>query len=315
MYIYESCKKYKDLTENYRIIVYRYNSTMNDVPILPNPFKLLDMQRDKQSNIEKCTSCDNNDDDSSDEEETKFVEGLEVNDPRMKVWVVVVFSIGVTVLGIIIWLSAWLASNVWKNQDMIDFIKYINNNETGRKEAYQSILKSVNRLSNLMILFIAGFSIGLGIVVSDNKAASSIIIGGISLFVMGLPQLATYFENTIGYFLIYPFLDLKVWMKSDNFDKMTNEDFNNGSIASINFNPLITLFSLENLPEAFEKMRFGTDVNERSRQDFFVALDNDKDNLKEKGDFFKYLFDYTLKKNIIGKCAWIGLASSIAFMV
>ena len=288
---------------------------MNDVPILPNPFKLLDMQRDKQSNINKCTSCDDKDD--YQEDKSEFIEGHELMIAPSS-WTAMLLAVSVTIVGGFLWLFAWNASNMWNNRDMIDFIKYLNNNETGDKDAYQAVLKSVTRMSRIMVFFIALTAFFLGVFVldlSDNKLASGVIIGVISILVLGLPQLATYFENTIGYFLITPFLDLKMWMKSDNFDKLVKEDFNNGSIASINFNPLITLFSLENLPEAFEKMRFGTDENERSRQDFFVALDAERGDMKERGDFFKYLFEYTLKKNIIGNCVWIGLATSIACMV
>ena len=294
---------------------------MNDVPILPNPFKLLDMQRDKQTNIKKCTSCDDKDKDDDKEDESKFAEGFEDTSIKSS-WKAILLAVSVTFIGFVLWWLTWNASNMRYKQDMISFVKYLNNNATGNKDAYDKILNSVENLSRTMIAILAVSAFCLGTFafdLMDNKLASGIIIGVISVLVMGVPQLVTYFENTIGYFLISFFpvngLDLKIWMKSDNFNKMENTDLNSGSIASINFNPLITLFSLDNLPDAFEKVRFGADENERNRQDFFVALDTDIKGFNEKGEFFEYLFNYTLKKNIIGKCVWIGLATSIACMV
>ena len=41
---------------------------MIDTPILPNMFRLFDIQREKQENLEKCSSCNDDNEENSDEE-------------------------------------------------------------------------------------------------------------------------------------------------------------------------------------------------------------------------------------------------------
>jgi hypothetical protein len=96
-------------------------------------------------------------------------------------------------------------------------------------------------------------------------------------------------------------------MQSDNFESIMRKDPDK---VSISFNPLITLFNIENFAEKFTQIRFQkneetTDTNNQS-SDFFAYY---YEKGEGKGSFFNYLLKKVKMKRIIGNSIWLLLTT------
>jgi len=158
----------------------------------------------------------------------------------------------------------------------------------------------------VLILFIGMAACGGFIAIEhENKMGFVVLIGSIMFGLSKSTAIIDFFENTFGYlFLIISGLNLNMYMRSDNFESIIN---NNPEKASISFNPLITLFNMENFAEQFTQIRFIDDTKDTNKpsSDFFAYFEPGE----SKDTFFKYLLEKVKQKRIIGNSIWLLLTT------
>ena len=78
---------------------------MSDIPILPNPFKMLDLEREKKmkSMDNKCNSCDDNKKEGFNnlKKDNPIIEGMEQDEEGK--WFAVVMFVGALIMVLTIW--------------------------------------------------------------------------------------------------------------------------------------------------------------------------------------------------------------------
>ena len=83
-----------------------------------------------------------------------------------------------------------------------------------------------------------------------------------------VPALIGYFENTVGHFwfLFFSLFNggLNKWIRSDNFEALTA---NNSDNVTIDFNPFMSRFNLNNYEEIIKQMRFSNDTNNTNKNE------------------------------------------------
>ena len=167
--------------------------------------------------------------------------------------------------------------------------------------------------ASIPLIFFIGFSILGAFIASDKYEYNEwlwkpFIIGFIMFVLSKSTAIIDFFENTFGYLLISPWLNLNMYMKSDNFQSTIDENPNN---VSINFNPLITLFNVENLAEKFTQIRFidnkDKDMKDKDKpsSDFFAYYEPGEN----KSSFFNYLLKKVNQKRIVGNSIWLLLTT------
>ena len=305
---------------------------MDNISILPNPFKILEEQIAKKRSLnDKCDNCydDNckikNYNDENKKEgfnnlnKIKTIEGLGKTD-REKSAKVLGFAILVSLISVFMYyLIIYVKFNYKNISEQLG--ETINNKDTFINE-YSNIINSLNsnlKNKNLMLLFIFMFASSFAAfdysLVYDYPIGEFLLLSlplslpiGFIMFVLSkLPAIIDFFENTVGY--LVPCKNLNLYMESDTFASIINK---NPDDVRINFNPLITLFNLENLARKFIEIRQdtkhennNTDKNNDNKysSDFFLRYNKD-DNKKK---LFTHLCECVIKKRIIGNATWLAL--------
>ena len=286
---------------------------MENISILPNPFKILEQQIAKKESLNnKCSSCVENDNDKDENNEDGFTnlkgsqsikEGFKEDDKSQPWWFIMV-AIAVSIFyGMISTTIIKIPNFDELTKDGVENNKIISN----YKNYFQINNSSIKMNGIALVLFLLmSYLGGLIAIEPENKMGFVVLIGFIMFVLSKSTAIIDFFENTFGYLLISPRLNMR--MRSDNFESIIN---NNPGNASISFNPLITLFNMENFAEKFKQIRFINDPNAENKDkpssDFFAYFEKDQD--QTKGSFFKYLLEKVKQKRIIGNSIWLLLTT------
>lgn len=285
---------------------------MENISILPNPFKILEQQIAKKESLNnKCSSCVENDNDKDENNEDGFTnlkgsqsikEGFKEDDKSESWWLILVAILVSIFYGMI-------SRTIIKIPNFED-IKHDNNTEIISKyKEYLSKNNSSIRMNVIVLILFIGMAACGGFIAieHENKMGFVVLIGFIMFVLSKSTAIIDFFENTFGYlFLIISGLNLNMYMRSDNFESIINQHPEN---ASISFNPLITLFNMENFAEKFTQIRFiddpKTENKDKPSSDFFAYFEPGK----SKDTFFKYLLEKVKQKRIIGNSIWLLLTT------
>ena len=282
---------------------------MENISILPNPFKILEEQIAKKESLNnKCNSCVENESNKDENNEDGFTnlkgsqsikEGFN-SDEKPKPWWLIPL-IGVPIYGM---LSIRLIKipkfeNIQGDgtpNNIIDgYKKLLSENDSSKK------MNSFACFAFVLMSYLGGVIA----IEHKNKMGFVVLIGFIMFGLSKSTAIIDFFENTFGYlFLIISGLNLNMYMRSDNFESIINKN-----PVSISFNPLITLFNIENFAEKFTHIRLiddkTTDTNKQS-SDFFAYYNHQGET---KGSFFNYLLEKVKLKRIIGDSIWLLLTT------
>ena len=303
---------------------------METISILPNPFKILEQQIAKKESLnDKCKNCDDNDVTSNDvtsndvtsndvtsndvtgnkkegfnnlNNKKTIIEGAGKADNSISWWWLFM-SLGVSIMYYAIRSMYFIDVSLSYDDDNNKFI-----------DNYMSELKKLNSKKFglyviMFVLFIGLSFLGAFIALNQdefNEWWRKPIPIGFIMFILSLSKtIIEFFENTFGYLLIsLTGLNLNMYMQSDNFQSSAN---NNSDTVSINFNPLITLFNLENFAEKFTQIRVDKgDSKSTSTTDFFISRDMET---QQPQQFISHLYDYVLKKRVLGESIWLLLTT------
>jgi len=280
---------------------------MSDIPILPNPFKMLDLEREKKMKLmdNKCNSCDDEKKEGFNnlKKDKPIIEGME-QDEEGKWFGGALFG-GALIMVLTIWV-------IFRNKSKENIIAFYS-------EYYVKFIMLVFFIVFALIsLFLHTNDLGNNTERINNKLGRPYvwipIVVGLIMFMLrfvnlgtgDVPALIGYFENTVGHiwFLVFSLFNegLNKWIRSDNFETLTAK--NGGSVTN-DFNPLMSRFNLNNYDKIIKQMRFDNDTNKNDTNknknessDFFVTL-NHEDGQKTKEDFINYI-----KEKVILKRAW-----------
>jgi len=294
---------------------------MSDIPILPNPFKMLDLEREKKMKLtdDKCNSCDDTKKEGFNnlKKDKPIIEGLEQTAEGgvfagALIVASVVFVVGINwyILGskpeenindiyskyvvkiamlvcfiVFAFISLSLHTNEFKKEEHITKNMKRINNKLGRPYVWIPILVG-------LIMFLLRFVPG-----TDD-----------------VPALIGYFENTVGHFMFLIFNSgsgLNKWIRSDNFETLINNG--DGKVTN-DFNPLMSRFNLNNYIDIIDQMRFedGTaQVDEENTSDFFVTLEHEN-GIKTKEDFINYIRKKVIMKRTYGEVTLLIITTLIS---
>lgn len=296
---------------------------------IPNPFKMLDLEREKKMKPlgNKCSSCD---------DETKegflhrrtysnpngvnkdiVIEGMEQKNEK---WL---FMGVLFILSIVFFISI-----IWKKFP-IDIIT---------NTSIQNIKTNPIQYFIVLSIFIGFAYVSLSLHTNhfgpdieerfnntNNKLGQPyvwlpILVGFLMFalrFIPGtgeVPALIGYFENTVGHFmfLLRSVLNkgLNKWIRSDNFEALTD---NNADKVTNNFNPLMSLFNLNNYERIINnQLRFDNKTNQNGdTSDFFVTLEHE-DGTKTNDDFINYIRNNVIMKRAFGELTLLILTTLIS---
>ena len=289
---------------------------METISILPNPFKILEQQIAKKESLNnKCNSCVENESNKDENREEGFskLKGSETikegfkEDDKAQPWWFILLAIFVSIAyGMII-------TPIIKIPNFED----IKGDENGSnndiiKSNYKNYLSENNSGKKMNVIAFIAFCLmsSLGSIIAielENKMGFVVLIGFIMFVLSKSTAIIDFFENTFGYlFLIISGLNLNTYMRSDNFESIINQNSEN---ASISFNPLITLFNMENFAEKFTQIRFIDDTKDKDKDkpssDFFAYYEPGE----SKDTFFNYLLEKVKQKRIVGNSIWLLLTT------
>ena len=287
---------------------------MENISILPNPFKILEQQIAKKESLNnKCSSCVENDNDNDKDENNEdgftnlkgsqsIKEGFK-EDRSQAWWLFIILAIFVSIF------YGMISTTIIKIPNFED-IKDDENTEiiSNYKNYFQINNSSIKMNGIALVLFLLmSYLGGLIAIEPENKMGFVVLIGFIMFVLSKSTAIIDFFENTFGYlFLIISGLNLNMYMRSDNFESIINQNPKN---ASISFNPLITLFNMENFAEKFTQIRFIDDPKAENKDkpssDFFAYFEPGE----SKDTFFKYLLEKVKQKRIIGNSIWLLLTT------
>ena len=284
---------------------------MENISILPNPFKILEQQIAKKESLNnKCISCVENDNDKDENNEDGFTnlkgsqsikEGFK-EDKSLPWWLFILLAIFVSIF------YGLISKTIIKIPNFEDIKDDDNTKMISKYKEYLSENNSSKKMNLFVLLFIGMSYLGALIAIEhENKMGFVVLIGSIMFLLNKSTAIIDFFENTFGYlFLIISGLNLNMYMRSDNFESIINQHPEN---ASISFNPLITLFNMENFAEKFTQIRFIDDSKDKNKDksssDFFAYFEPGE----SKDTFFKYLLEKVKQKRIIGNSIWLLLTT------
>jgi len=291
---------------------------MSDIPLLPNPFKMLDLEREKKMKLmdDKCNSCDDDKKEGFNnlKKDKPIIEGME---QTAEGWTFAgVLICGALIMVLIIWVT-------FRNKSKENIIGFYS-------EYYVKFI---------MLVFFIGFAfISLFLHTNDlgnttnnaerinNKLGLPytvpLFVGGIMYLLRvvpwtgDVPALIGYFENTVGHFWFLVFSlwneGLNKWIRSDNFEALTAHNSDN---VTSDFNPLMSIINLNNYEEIIKQMRFDGDTNQNNENgdtsDFFVTL-NHIDGQKTKEEFIEYIKKQVIMKRACGEVTLLILTTLIS---
>lgn len=272
---------------------------MSDIPILPNPFKMLDLEREKKMKLtdDKCNSCNDEKKEGFNnlKKDKPIVEGLELekNEENVLFASILIFSCVVVFISSI--KIEWITKEIIKD---IYFLKY------------STIV--------VFICFILFAYIALTLHTRDDGSYNWIPLPvGVLMFLLrfvkvteNVPALIEYFENTVGHFRFLIFnsgLGLNEWIRSDNFETLIN---NGDGKVTQNFNPLMSIFNLNNYEDIINQMRFDNeDQSSENVSEFFVTLEHENGITKE--NFINYIKKEVIMKRACGEVTLLILTTLI----
>ena len=294
---------------------------METISILPNPFKILEQQIAKKESLNnKCNSCVENESNKDENREEGFskLKGSETikegfkEDDKAQPWWFILPAIFVSIA------YGMISTAIIKIPNFEDIKGDENGSNNDIINNYQKGLSENNSGKKMNVIAFIAFCLmsSLGSIIAielENKMGFVVLIGFIMfvlskstiMFVLSKSTaIIDFFENTFGYLLISPGLNMH--MRSDNFESIINQNPEN---ASISFNPLITLFNMENFAEKFTQIRFIDDPEDKNKDkpssDFFAYYEAGE----SKETFFKYLLEKVKQKRIIGNSIWLLLTT------
>jgi len=263
---------------------------MSDISILPNPFKMLDLEREKRIKVTtaKCNKCDDKKKEGFNNlnKDNQITEGLKARNTTeytsffcvLSVISFVILGVGVTSeIPILIPQEFSTSKPMWH---FVGFICYL---------GFASMALYIpGNADNIFMQF--GIPFVVGLVVFCLRYFTGLI---------------GYFENTVGHFMCWIWTwrhgGLNKWIRSDNFEAlvMHNDE------VTINFNPLMSLFNLENYEKNTKLMRIegaGGDnsSNTTNTSDFFLSIKHEygKEIIT---DFQKYIKSLVILKRMSGE--------------
>ena len=284
---------------------------MENISILPNPFKILEQQIAKKESLNnKCNSCVENESEKDAKNENSFSnlkgsqsikEGFKEDD-KSESWGFILLAIFASIV------YGMINTTIIKMPNFEDIKDDDNTKMISKYKEYLSENNSSKKMNLFVLLFIGMSYLGALIAIEhENKMGFVVLIGSIMFGLSKSTAIIDFFENTFGYlFLIISGLNLNMYMRSDNFESIINQHPEN---ASISFNPLITLFNMENFAEKFTQIRFIDDSKDKNKDksssDFFAYFEPGE----SKDTFFKYLLEKVKQKRIIGNSIWLLLTT------
>lgn len=275
---------------------------MSDIPILPNPFKMLDLEREKKMKLtdDKCNSCNDERKKSFNnlKKDKPIVEGFELEKHEEN--------------GLFAGLLIFSCAVVFISSIKIEWIT-------------KEIIKDIHILQNstivVFICFILFAYIALTLHTRDDDSYAWIpLVVGVIMFLLrfvkvteNVPALIGYFENTVGHFMFLIFNSgsgLNDWIRSDNFETLIN---NGDGKVTKNYNPLMSIFNLNNYEDIINQMRFENDDDESNENvsDFFVTLEHEYGK-KTKEDFNNYIKKKVIMKRAYGEITLLILTTLIS---
>jgi hypothetical protein len=285
---------------------------MSDIQILPNPFKMLDLEREKRMKAtgNKCNKCVDTKKEgfNNTKKDKSTIEGNAGMNTTVHKWRFVgtlsAASFIVLVLGVKFHIALQSKSDIAKNiLNLALFITF----------AFISLILHTNNFT-FPGKFINNAFFGGEWEIEDKFAVknkkmnnpwiwSPIIVGFVMFVLRFLTEMIGYFENTVGYFIYWIYTwrhgGLNKWMRSDNFAALTRDH----DEVTINFNPLMSLFNLENYGKKIKSMRIDNDDNlsdKNNSSDFFVSLKH-RDGTKTENDFKDYIYNNVILKRVSGE--------------
>jgi len=253
---------------------------MSDIPILPNPFKMLDLEREKKIKLtdDKCNSC---------------------NDERKKSF-----------------------NNLKKDKPIVEGFELEKHEENGLFAGLLIFSCAVVFISSIKIEWITKEIIkALTLHTRDDDTYAWIpLVVGVIMFLLrfvkvteNVPALIGYFENTVGHFMFLIFNSgsgLNDWIRSDNFETLIN---NGDGKVTKNYNPLMSIFNLNNYEDIINQMRFenADDESNENVSDFFVTLEHENGK-KTKEDFNNYIKKKVIMKRAYGEVTLLILTTLIS---
>lgn len=279
---------------------------MSDIPILPNPFKMLDLEREKKMKLtdDKCNSCNDEKKEGFNnlKKDKPIVEGLELEQDE-EGWLFAGALFAACVVVFIFIKMKWIPTDIIKNFGW----------------AYFNINKKM--MFGLLCVFIAFAYIALALHTRDDGSYAWIPLPvGVLMFLLrfvpgtdDVPALIGYFENTVGHFMFLIFnsgAGLNKWIRSDNFETLIN---NGDGKVTKDFNPLMSRFNLNNYIDIIDQMRFedGTDQVGENTSDFFVTLEHE-DKTQTKDDFINYIKEKVIMKRTYGEVTLLIITTLIS---
>lgn len=261
---------------------------MSDIPLLPNPFKMLDLEREKRMKptSNKCNNCEDKKEGFNNLKKGKsVVEGMSETDSRL--WFTIVL-IGISII--------WLLFGV-----------------LGHKSSMNVISNTSQSKFILLVSFLFFASHSAYFHTNDNddyKYPIALLVGLAMWLLRFLPGLIGYFENTVGYLVCLILSShkggLNNFMGSDNFDAlvMYNDE------VTINFNPLMSLFNLENWDSESDQMRVrGKEEHGKeddgNTSDFYVHSGKNE-------EVKKYIHETVIIKRVSGEVTLLVITSLIS---
>lgn len=290
---------------------------MSDIPILPNPFKMLDLEREKKMKLtdNKCNSCDDEKKEGFNnlKKDKPIIEGLE-QDAEGFVFAGVLSGASIGVV-LIIW---YILRN--KSEDTIKdfyskygvklamlfcFIGFAFISWSLHTEESENSTKNMEPINEKLGRPYIWIPMLVGVIM--------FLLRFVNLGTGDVPALIGYFENTMGHFwFLFVSLfngGLNKWIRSDNFEALTAK--NGGSVTN-DFNPLMSRFNLNNYDEIIKQMRFSNNTNNTNESsDFYVTLDHEYGQ-KTKEDFINYIKEKVIIKRAFGEVTLLILTTLIS---
>jgi len=294
---------------------------MSDIPILPNPFKMLDLEREKKMKLtdDKCNSCNDEKKEGFNnlKKDKPIVEGMELEQYEEGWMFAVVLFVASAAVFISSINSEWIINeiiediNFFKISTIVVLICFIlfayialalHTNESKKDE---ELTKNMEDKNNRLRHPYVWIPIVVGLIMSLFRFVPK---------TDDVPALIGYFENTVGHFMFLIFnsgAGLNKWIRSDNFETLIN---NGDGKVTKDFNPLMSIFNLNNYKKIIGKMRFedGTaQVDEENTSDFFVTLEHEN-GIKTKEDFINYIRKKVIMKRTYGEVTLLIITTLIS---
>jgi hypothetical protein len=289
---------------------------MSDITILPNPFKMLDLEREKRMKVtdNKCNSCEDKIKEGFNtlKKNKTITEGM--NNQTNEIWLFVGVLSGVSI--ILFYLG------VFQFRSIEGITQYSSNIKVTAVQHFIHLLVFIGFAYMSLLLDLKKNNEDKYEKVNTFWAHPNVwipIVAGLLMFILKILSgpsrqlgLTGYFENTIGHFIFwtstYSDGGLNKWIRSDNFEALA---IHNNELTN-NFNPLMSIFNLENFKEKIEGMQIENENDDQiNSSDFFVSLKH-SDGDKTKEEFVNFIKDKVIIKRVSGEVTLLVITTLIS---